>query len=69
MRLALLVSFGVLTYPSLCGLQLVSAPRLVGFFRRPDLSLPVWSPVGERTLLCWFLSVSLLVPPCAVSRK
>jgi len=55
-----LVSFCVLTCPSLCGLQKVSAPYSVGFFLYPDMSLPLLSPEGKCPSLGWFLSVSWL---------
>ena len=50
-------SFCVLKFPSICGLQGVSAPCLVVFFMCPDLSLPLRSPVCECLLLGCFLSV------------
>jgi len=53
-----LVSFCVLTCPSLCCLQMVSASWLVSFFPCPDLSLPLWSPESECPLLGHSLSIS-----------
>jgi len=62
-----LVSFCVLTCLSLCGLQFVSAPCLLGFFLCPDLSLPLWSPESESPCLVGFIlypdmSLPLLSP-------
>ena len=62
-------SFCVLTCPSLCHLQDVSAPCLVTFFPCPDLFLPLPSPGSECPLLGHFLSMSWHVPPSAISRK
>ena len=39
------------------------------FFLCPDMSLPLWSPVGECPLVGWFLSVSWHVPPSVVSSQ
>ena len=50
-------SFCVLNFPSICGLQGVSAPCLVVFFMCPDLSFSLWSTVCECLLLNCFLSV------------
>ena len=47
MRLGRSVSFCVLTSPSLCRPQLVSAPRSVGLFPCPDKFLPLPSPGCE----------------------
>src|SRR6266850_714657 len=43
--------FGILTCPSLCTQQEVSAPHLLGFFRTPDLTLPLHLSVRESPQL------------------
>ena len=67
--LAPLLSFYVLTCPSLCCLQEVSGPYSVAFFSCPNLSLPLPSPVCECLLLDHFLSISWLISLSAVSRE
>ena len=57
MPLARSVPFRVLINPSLCRLQDVSEPRLVGFFPYPDKLLPLLSPVCECVSLGRCLSV------------
>ena len=57
MPLTILVSFHVLSCPSLCGLQLVSAPHLVGFFLCPDLSLLC----GLQLVSPWAWSISFQI--------
>src|SRR6266850_736373 len=52
------IPFRVLTCPPVCALQLVSAPRSVGFFPCPDLSVRLCSPVRECPSLSQILSVS-----------
>src|SRR6266850_1517621 len=59
--------FRVLTCPSVCALQSVSAPRSVGFFPCPDLSVHLCSPGSECPSLGWILSMSCLVCPSALS--
>src|SRR6266850_2037082 len=54
------LSFGTLICPSLCTLQGVSGPRALAFFRFPDLSLHLCSPVRECTLFARFLSFAIL---------
>ena len=51
-------SLHVLTCPIECRLQDVSAPRSVGFFRCPELSLAMLSPESECPSLGRILSVS-----------
>ena len=51
-------SLHVLTCPIGCRLQLVSAPRSVGFFPCPDLSLAMLSPVCECPSVGPILSLS-----------
>jgi hypothetical protein len=51
-------SFHALTCLSICVLQKVSAPRSVGFFACPDLSLDLRSPGSECPSLGQILSVS-----------
>jgi hypothetical protein len=55
--LTCLDSFHVLTCLSICALQLVSAPYLLGFFLCPDLFIHLHSPGSECPLLTWILSV------------
>ena len=50
--------FGVLTSLSVCRLQDVSGPRLVGLFQYPDKSLCLPSPVREWASVGRILSVS-----------
>ena len=57
MPLVLSVSVRGLTSPSVCRLQRVSTPRSVGFFSRPNKSLPLTSSVREYSSIGWFLSV------------
>ena len=54
--LAWSLSFHVLTSPSLCYLQGVSAPSSVASFPCPDKSLPLWPPGCKCLLLSHFLS-------------
>ena len=64
MPLARSDSFGVLTYPSRCCLQRVSAPRSFEFFPCPDLSLPMPSPASKYSLARFaFLLYSHFVLP------
>jgi len=56
MPLALLLSFNILTCPSLRDLQEVSAPCSVAFLPHPDLSLPMPPPGSECFFLSYFLS-------------
>ena len=61
-------SLHVLTCPIGCRLQHVSAPRSVGFFRCPDLSLAMLSPGSECRSVGFFrcpdLSLAILSPVC-----
>ena len=66
--LALSVYFSVLTWPSLCMWQSVSAPCMVCFFQWPYLTLPVRSTVGECPSRGLFLSLFWLDSPL-FSRK
>ena len=56
MRLGRSLSFRVLTSPSLCRLQDVSAPQPVAFFPYPNKSLPLPSPESKRPSLVAFFS-------------
>jgi hypothetical protein len=63
------VSFSVLTWPSLCPQQDVSAPYVLSFFQYPDFNPPcslnsLWVPLCAQ-----FLSVSWLDPPCVLNSK
>jgi hypothetical protein len=64
------LSFRVLTCPSLCALQLVSASHSLAFFPCPHLSLGLRSQVCECPLLSFFLSCPhLSVALCSPVRE